>query len=632
MRARRYFEAIARDYRRERYGAEAGPWRRSFFTGRLRIALSLAGPRPGRVLDLGAGPGVLGDELAARGARVFSLDVAAPMLDPADGRSVAADAVAIPFRDATFDTVLALGLTTYVADLDRLLLEAARVLRPGGRLVVTFTRHGAPDTLLRGALRATFGRVLRRRGVLTAGVAIRPVSDGAALRALRRAGFDVEAVRGHNATVFPFAYLFERASVRLGKRLEARAADGVPALASDLVVSAIRRTRTGAAAAGRAPIRVVRIIARLNVGGPARQAILLTKRLDALGFESTLVTGRVGPDEGDMLPEARRQGVEPVVIEGLGRAPSPLDDLRALGRLWRLLRRVRPRVVHTHTAKAGTLGRIAAVLAGVPVRIHTFHGHVLHGYFGRVGSALVRATESALARITTRVVAVSEEVAGDLAVRHRAIPRAKIEVVPLGLELDALYGAERRRGELRAELGIAPDAPLLGFVGRLTAVKEPEVLIRAFARIAAAEPRAILLVAGDGDRRSATEAAAARAGLGDRVRFLGWRDDLDRLWADLDLALLTSRNEGTPVALIEAAAAAVPAVATRVGGVPAVVLDGETGLLVPRGDDAALAAAALSLLRDPARRRAMGAAARARVRPRHGAAPLLRSLAALYRT
>ncbi len=617
---RDYFTRTAAEYGERRYGGGGGRWREAFFADRLRVAADLIGPRPGRVLDLGSGPGVLSGALGAAGGGVVRVDLSPAMLGQAPGPAAAGDAEAIPLRAGSVDTVVALGLTTYLRGIDRLLRECRRVLADGGRLVLTVTRRTAPDTLARGLFRLAAGGLRSGAGLLTSGLPIRTFSDREAPAALRRAGFEVLAVRGHNRTVFPLCYLLPRPSLALGRRLP-------DAFASDLVILAAKR----AAPPPPPPAPVVRVIARLNVGGPARQAILLSRRLDPARFPTTLVTGIVADGEGDMLPAARQAGVDPVVLPDLGRRISPFSDLRAFLRLLAILRRTRPAIVHTHTAKAGTLGRLAACLAGVPVRVHTFHGHVLHGYFGVLGSALVRAAERVLARLTTRVVAVSLEVARDLIRRHRVVPPGRrCEFVALGLDLAPLLEVDGPRGAFRASLGLPPDVPLVGIVGRVTAVKEPRVALAVARRVLVARPDARFVFVGGGDLLAGTRAAAKAEGLAERVLFAGFRDDLPEVFADTDVALLTSRNEGTPVALIEAAAAGVPAVATRVGGVPFVVEDGRTGMLAAAGDVEGLAAGVLTYLADPARRRTDGAAARACVRERFAAERLLADVADLY--
>ena len=376
-------------------------------------------------------------------------------------------------------------------------------------------------------------------------------------------------------------------------------------------------------------LRVLRAITRLNIGGPAIHVILLTRGLQNDRFASALVTGLESPSEGTLRTLAVARGVHPHVVAELGREVSPVNDLRATLSMYRLIRRMRPHIVHTHMAKAGTAGRLAARLAGVPIVVHTFHGHTFHSYFGRAKTALFLQIERTLGRLTDRIVAVGEEQRRDIA-GHGVAPLDKIVPIPLGLEIDDLLDAERERGGLRGELGMEESARLVGIVARLVPIKAHEVFLAAAARVRAAEPRAQFLVVGDGERRRELEALARALGLGDAGRFLGWRADMKRLYADLDVVALSSNNEGSPVALIEALAAARPVVATDVGGVSAVVRHGQTGLLVPPRDPAALADGMLELLRDSARAETLGRAGRAWVYPRHAASRLVRDVEGLY--
>ena len=234
------------------------------------------------------------------------------------------------------------------------------------------------------------------------------------------------------------------------------------------------------------------------------------------------------------------------IIPTFGRRIDPLRDLITLARLVGLMRRERPDIVHTHTAKAGALGRLAARLAGVPVVVHTFHGSVFDGYFGPAVAGFFQWVERMLALGTDTLIAVSERVAADLVERQIA-PRNKIEIVPLGLELGRFRDVELRRGELRRELGLPLQAQLVGSVGRLVPIKDLTTLLNAMVELSATQPEAILLVVGDGPERPALEMEAQRLGLDSRVRFLGFRDDLERIYADLDVAVNCSLNEGTPV-------------------------------------------------------------------------------------
>ena len=375
------------------------------------------------------------------------------------------------------------------------------------------------------------------------------------------------------------------------------------------------------------PIRVLRVIARLNIGGPAIHATLLTSRLDPARFTTTLVAGTEDAAEGNYLAlHGRDAAVE--IIADLGREIRPLRDLRTLWTLMRLIRRVQPTIVHTHTAKAGAVGRLAALLCGVPVVVHTFHGHVLRGYFSPAKTAVYRAIERGLAWRTDRLLTVTDRVRDELLALGVGRP-AQYSTVPLGFDLAPLVHAERRRGELRAELGLGT-APLVGIVARLVPIKAHEVFLDAATRIRAAVPDVRFLIVGDGECRSALEARVDALGMRDAVRFLGWRADLDRLYADLDVVVLTSRNEGSPVALIEAMAAGVPVVATAVGGVPDVVAHGTSGLLAPLDDAATLAEHTVTLLRDRARALAMGSEGRSRVVATYSADRLVADIEDLY--
>jgi glycosyltransferase involved in cell wall biosynthesis len=379
----------------------------------------------------------------------------------------------------------------------------------------------------------------------------------------------------------------------------------------------------------RLPIRVARVIARLNVGGPAQHVIHLTARLPRDRFESLLLAGRESPSEGDMRDLAARSGVQPIVVPGLGRRISPAGDARSLLFLIRCFRRFRPHLVHTHTAKAGAIGRLAARICGVPIVVHTYHGHVFHGYFSRPLTAAFLAVERMLARSTTRLLTVSESVKQELE-RYGIGRPGQVTVLPLGLDLERFVGCERHAGWLRREIGAGERTPLIGIVARLVPIKRHDDFLDAAARLQTRWPDARFLIVGDGERRAPLEAAARRHGLADRVTFLGWRRDLDRIYADLDVVVLTSANEGSPVSLIEAMAAARPVVATRVGGVPDLVEHGVNGLLVPPGDPPAVADAITTLLADADRRRAMGNAGRKRVRDAHGVDRLVADVDRLY--
>jgi glycosyltransferase involved in cell wall biosynthesis len=370
---------------------------------------------------------------------------------------------------------------------------------------------------------------------------------------------------------------------------------------------------------------VLRVITRLNVGGPARHAILLTRDLDEHGFRSELIYGSVTEGEGMIEPTR----VRATFLPDLQRPVSPAADLRAARALSREIRARRPVIVHTHLAKAGTLGRLVAHRSRVPLIIHTFHGHVFEGYFSPSVAQAFVAIERGLARWTDAFIAISPRIRDEILALGVGRP-SQWHVVPLGLELDPIIRATVTRAEARRRLGLDPDYPVVGVVGRLVPIKDHSTFLMAAADLLKSRPDVMFVIAGDGELRASIESEAKRL-LRDRVRFLGWVQDLAGLYAALDLVVLTSRNEGTPVALIEAGAAGKAVVATSVGGVPDVVRDGTTGLLAPAGDPRAVAMQIAALLDDYSRAAAMGRAGREWVRDRYSVQRLVADTASLYR-
>ena len=384
-------------------------------------------------------------------------------------------------------------------------------------------------------------------------------------------------------------------------------------------------------------MKILRIIARLNVGGPARHVALLNAGLESRGHQTLLAYGALDSGEASLEGPAIDSGIPLVRIEDLGRHVRATSDLRAFIALLRLIFRERPDVVHTHTAKAGTLGRLAATLYNRtrPRRhralvVHTFHGHVFEGYFSPAVNRLVRLTERVLARLSDVIVTISPRQQQDIVTRFAVAPEAKTVVVPLGLDLDQLLEMPEQADNLRASIGASPDEVIVGYAGRMVPVKDLPTLIRAFAQARAQAPALRLVLGGDGPERAQAEALGREHGVIDRMHFLGGVDDLPRFYATLDVFALSSLNEGTPVAAIEAMAAARPVVSTHVGGVPDVVGQQVTGLLVPAQDAGAMAAAFVRLAADAELRRTMGAAGRTRVRERYSHLRLVTDIERLY--
>jgi glycosyltransferase involved in cell wall biosynthesis len=374
------------------------------------------------------------------------------------------------------------------------------------------------------------------------------------------------------------------------------------------------------------------VIARLNMGGPAHHVGLLGSRLDQGRYETLLLHGEVGSGEDSLEQSVRARGVRMARVPGLGPELRPHDDLRALAGLVRAIRLTRPDIVHTHTAKAGMLGRLAAVLAGDPrpVIVHTYHGHVLEGYFGAVYEAAYRRLERGLAGVSDALIGVSRTTVDDL-VRLRVAPRPKFRVIPIGLDLEPFLSSNANTGAaFRREAGVGEGDVLLTFVGRLVPVKDVDLLIRSVAQARAMGAPVRLAIVGDGKLRPGLERLSADLGVADRVYFAGYRADMVSVAAAADVAVLTSRNEGTPVSLIEAAAAATPAVATSVGGVGDVVTS-QTGVIAMPGDATGIAEAIARLAGDPDLRARLGEGARGRVRERYSISRLIGDIDELYR-
>jgi glycosyltransferase involved in cell wall biosynthesis len=382
------------------------------------------------------------------------------------------------------------------------------------------------------------------------------------------------------------------------------------------------------------PIRVLRVIARLNVGGPALHVAYLSAGLRDRGYGTTLVAGSLARGEESMDFVANELGVPVIRLGALHREISPVRDAISVFRLAHLIRLQRPHILHTHTAKAGAIGRLAAMLAGdarPPIIVHTYHGHVLRGYFDPVRTTLFRLIETYLARISTALIAVSPQVRDDL-VEMGVAPKEKFAVVRLGIGLDERIPLDQDgRDETRRQLGIPAGRFIVGWVGRMTAIKRTDDVLIGFRKLREQGVDAVLCMVGDGPDRDQIELRARDLGIVKDTLFLGYQEDVAQYFAAFDAMVLPSANEGTPVTAIEALAAGRPVVATRVGGVPDVVREGQDGFLVEAGDTDALAERLARLANDPELRRRMGAVGRERVLPRYAVTRLLDDMDRLYR-
>lgn len=378
------------------------------------------------------------------------------------------------------------------------------------------------------------------------------------------------------------------------------------------------------------PKRIMNIIARLNVGGPAVYVTLLTERLRPPDYESMLVCGVVEPYEGDMGYYAEQHGVHPVVIPELGRSLNPLRDLKTIWKVYQLIREFQPDVVHTHTAKAGFVGRVAAWAAGVPVILHTFHGHVFRGYFSPLKTRLFIFLERLTARMSDTIITLTEGLRRELAEEYHIARKGRITVLPLGLDLDVFASQPRKAGTFRAAWNIPADVPLIGIVGRITPIKNHPLFLEAAARLKGDLPNAHFVIVGDGEIRAEIEAIVDSLGLRDSVTFTGWTRDLPPVYGDLDVLVISSLNEGTPVTVIEALAAGCPVVATAVGGLPDLLDGGKLGKLVEPENAEALCAGIYATLTQPPDS-AAAANAQAMMIDRYGIDRLIQDLDGVYR-
>jgi glycosyltransferase involved in cell wall biosynthesis len=404
-------------------------------------------------------------------------------------------------------------------------------------------------------------------------------------------------------------------------------------------------------------VKVLRIIARLNVGGPARHVVWLADGMKSAGYDTLLVAGVVPPGEDDMSYAAAAAGIAPVIIPDMSREIA-LRDALTTWKLFRLMRRERPAIVHTHTAKAGTVGRIAglmyrwltpAALIGKPRAcrfVHTYHGHVFHSYYGPMKTRLFLGIERLLARLATdRIIVVSTQQLREINEQFQVGRRKQFAVIPLGIDTSAFADWQERRPRLRAELKVSESEVLVGIVGRLTEVKNHALFLQAAAacRTLVQPCRVRFVIIGDGKLRQKLEAQAKSLLLGDDVVFLGTRNDPENFYPALDIVALTSLNEGTPLTLIEAMANARPVIATEVGGVVDLLgpIDStgnaETGyaicvrgLLAKSGDAEGLARGLARLIGDESLRTDLGARGRDFVLRNYAKERLLADMTQLY--
>jgi glycosyltransferase involved in cell wall biosynthesis len=374
-------------------------------------------------------------------------------------------------------------------------------------------------------------------------------------------------------------------------------------------------------------LRVAHVITRLCRGGAQENTFHTVRLAEGTRFEVDLISGPTEGPEGSIEPAVQSAGIEIFRETNLVRNPSPWRDWHALRSLTRRFRDGRYDIVHTHTSKAGFLGRLAAARARVPIVVHTAHGNVFDGYFGSPLTHLFISMERFAARRCDRLIELTPRGIDEHLALGIGRPEQYVTIFS-GIDLAPYEQPTEKRAETRAELGVSPDAVLVGGVGRLEPVKGFTYLVRAARAVAQDAPDTTFILVGDGSQREALSHEAAN--LGSKFRILGMRDDVPDIMGALDVLVLPSLNEGMGRVLLEGGASGIPCIATRVGGIPDIVVDGETGLLVPPKDAEALAEALIALVADPARRQAMGEAARRRIVPDYGLERMVAHIEALY--
>lgn len=363
--------------------------------------------------------------------------------------------------------------------------------------------------------------------------------------------------------------------------------------------------------------RILRILNRLIIGGPALNATYLTRYM-APDYETMLVIGGKDDHEQDASHLTQGLGIEPVVVPEMKRAISPSQDTAAYHRVKKLIKDFKPDIVHTHAAKSGAIGRLAAHACKVPVIVHTFHGHVFHSYFGKVKTTAFLQAERYLARRSSGIIAISEQQKQELTEIYRICPSGKMRIIPLGLDLDKFsIRQDEKRAAFRKIYNITDEEIVIGIIGRIVPVKNHALFVSACAILCKNTRKKVrILIIGDGDMRGEMEKGFASAGISytywpehqeyATATCISWQTEMDEVLAGLDIVALTSHNEGTPVSLIEAQAALRPLVSTDVGGVRDAVLQEQSGIITPAGDAPAFAGALLRLVEDEALRKSFG--------------------------
>lgn len=377
-------------------------------------------------------------------------------------------------------------------------------------------------------------------------------------------------------------------------------------------------------------IKVMIVVTRVAMDSAGKQAILITENLNRDDFEPIFVRGSCESNEVDMSRWIGDKDIRQFHIPEMKREIRLIHDFIAFCKMFWICIKERPDIVHTRTAKAGTIGRLAAKLAGVPVLIHTFDGHVFKGYFGKNKTAAVIGVEKFLARFTNRIIAISNKQKEELLDYLKIKDPDKIQVIPIGFNFKEFKPAGN--GALRKELHLSDDDLVVGYVGRLAPIKRIDRLINAYEKVAQNIPKGKFIIVGDGELRDEMKELVRQKHLEDRIHFLGVREDLENIYSSVDVIALSSDNEGTPAALIEALNYCKPVASTNVGGIPDVITDGVSGLLAKANGPEALADALITMLNNEQLREQMGRHGREEVHRKFSLERLIERLDNLYKS
>ncbi|MBC8184840.1 glycosyltransferase [candidate division KSB1 bacterium] len=328
------------------------------------------------------------------------------------------------------------------------------------------------------------------------------------------------------------------------------------------------------------PIKIIRIQSRICIGGPAKHTEVLSRYMPKEKFETFLIGGSVEKDESCRFEELKDMGIRIEILNEMKRETNIVGDIKSLIKLYKIIKKEKPDIVETHTAKAGAIGRIASFLANVPIVVHTYHGHVFSEYFNIVTTKIIILIERILSKLSTKIIVLSKSQQMDIVNKYKISNFEKTEIIPLGIQLKPFMKI-RKNGNLKKELNIKDDEKLIAMIGRIVPIKNFEMIFRVFMKLKKNGLSVHLCIVGDGKRKE----KFARNENNGNVHFLNWRPDIENIYSGIDLLALTSRNEGTPLTIIEAMAAKVPVVATNVGGVPDIVKNNETGFLCDVDDD-----------------------------------------------